>query len=171
MKAKVTDSAVAEYVSRIKAGIPLGTLFPAKMSDCDFTDHQRQLIRAARTARKQALKKTKVPTATLAQPPLKADAPAAAIVAATKPAKPKALTKLRKMLYLQSGRCFFCGQPLPEEDASIEHLNPKSRGGKNTEDNEVVCHASLNETFGALDVKRKFEFVLRSAGAFTCPTK
>ena len=170
MKVSVSDAAVAEYASRIRAGIPLGTLFPAKMSDCDFTDHQRQVIRHARTERKQAQKKTKVP-AVLAKQAEHPVIPAAAIVPATKPSRPKPLSKLRKMLFLQSGRCFFCGEPLWEEDASIEHLNPKSRGGTNTEDNEVVCHASLNETFGALDIKRKFEFVLRSAGAFTCPKK
>ena len=73
------------------------------------------------------------------------------------------------MLYLQSNRCFFCGEPLKEEDASIEHLNPKSRGGTSSEDNEVVCHASLNETFGAMDLKRKFAFVLQSNGSFKCP--
>jgi hypothetical protein len=31
--------------------------------------------------------------------------------------------------YQQSDRCFFCGELLKEEDASIEHLHPKSRGG------------------------------------------
>lgn len=78
-------------------------------------------------------------------------------------------TKLSKMLYLQSGRCFFCGEPLRESDASIEHLNPTSRGGTRTEDNEVVCHASLNATFGSMDLKRKFEFALKAAGKFKCP--
>lgn len=82
----------------------------------------------------------------------------------------KGLSKLRKMLYLQSDRCFFCGEPLQEEDASIEHLNPLSRGGTKTEDNEVVCHKLLNETFGQLDLKSKFAFVLRSNGSFRCPS-
>ncbi len=85
--------------------------------------------------------------------------------------KPKALSKLGKMLYLQSGRCFFCGEPLREEDASIEHLNPTSKGGTRTEDNEVVCHATLNATFGSLDLKRKFEFTLKAAGKFKCPAR
>lgn len=83
--------------------------------------------------------------------------------------KPRPASKLAKMLYLQSGRCFFCGDLLKEEDASIEHLNPRSKGGPSTEDNEVVCHRSLNATFGDLDLKRKFEFVLKSAGKFQCP--
>jgi hypothetical protein len=81
----------------------------------------------------------------------------------------KPLTKLQKMLYLQHGRCFFCGEELRENGASIEHLNPRAKGGKSNEDNEVVCHASLNQTFGSMDLKRKFEFVLKQAGAFRCP--
>ena len=73
------------------------------------------------------------------------------------------------MLYLQGGSCFFCGKPLSEADASVEHLNPKSRGGTNSEDNEVVCHKSLNQVFGSMELKRKFEFVLKTRGAFRCP--
>lgn len=83
--------------------------------------------------------------------------------------KAKALSKLRKMLYLQSGRCFFCGEPLREEEANIEHLNPLSKGGTRTEDNEVACHATLNETFGSMELKRKFEFTLKASGKFKCP--
>ena len=73
------------------------------------------------------------------------------------------------MLYLQGGTCFFCGKPLAEKDASNEHLNPASRGGTNSQDNLVVCHKSLNQAFGDLDLKRKFEFVLKTKGAFRCP--
>ncbi len=81
----------------------------------------------------------------------------------------KPLTKLRKMLYLQSGRCFFCGEELREEQASIEHLVAKKWGGKSEEWNQVVCHASINETFGAMDLKSKFEFVIKSTGRLKCP--
>jgi hypothetical protein len=82
---------------------------------------------------------------------------------------PAALTKMQKMLYLQHGRCFFCGEPLDASEASIEHLNPKARGGTSTEDNEVVCHATLNQTFGDMNLKQKFEFILRSTGPIKCP--
>lgn len=84
--------------------------------------------------------------------------------------KPKTLSKLQKMLYLQHGRCFFCGEVLPESEASIEHLNPKAKGGTSTEDNEVVCHVSLNQAFGSMDLKRKFEFILRQGRVFKCPS-
>lgn len=162
MKTSVTDAAVVEYARLIRAGVPPGKLFPVRMTDCDFTEHQRRVIREARTERKLALKKAK------GVPQNESSGPAKAAETVL-PVAPKAMTKLRKMLYLQSGRCFFCGQPLSEEDASIEHLNPKCRDGKRTEDNEVVCHATLNETFGDMDLKRKFEFVIRAAGKFRCP--
>lgn len=85
--------------------------------------------------------------------------------------KPVVAAKLSRMLFLQHGLCFFCGQPLSEADASIEHLLPLSKGGARTEDNEVVCHTTLNETFGNMDLKRKFEFTLKAAGNFKCPER
>ena len=75
------------------------------------------------------------------------------------------------MFYLQQEKCFFCGEKLALVDANIEHLHPLSKGGKRTEDNEVVCHKSLNDTFGNLPLKQKFEFVLKAAGSFRCPKK
>lgn len=141
------------------------------MSDCDFTEPQRQVIRQARADKKALQKNAIAPpkNASGTQKPVKVSPPAIAV--APKIQKSKSLSKLGKILYLQSGLCFFCGEHLKEEDSSIEHLNPKSRGGSGTEDNLVVCHKSLNETFGAMDVKRKFAFVLKSTGAFKCPEK
>jgi len=81
------------------------------------------------------------------------------------------LRKLEKLLYLQSGRCFFCNEPLSLKDASIEHLQPQSQEGKNSDDNVAACCVALNQIFGNMDLKRKFEFVLKSAGKFKCPRK
>ena len=85
--------------------------------------------------------------------------------------KPESLSKLKKILYLQAGRCFFCGEPLEAEDANVEHLSPRSKGGTNKEDNLVVCHRSLNTIFGDMDLKRKFEFILKADGSFKCPKR
>lgn len=169
MKNKVTDTSVAEYAARLRSGGPLGKVFPAPMSDCDFTESQRQTIREARAYRKAASRNGKGvgPSANELNKPIKVPPPANSIPAADP--KPKALSKLGKMLYLQSGCCFFCGKPLTENEASIEHLNPKSHGGTSSADNEVVCHRSLNETFGSMDLKSKFAFVLKAAGSFKCP--
>jgi 5-methylcytosine-specific restriction endonuclease McrA len=80
-------------------------------------------------------------------------------------------TKLSRLLYLQHGKCFFCDQLLKDDEASIEHLVAKSRGGLSDETNEVVCCSNLNSMFGDMTIKEKFEFVLKSAGTFSCPRK
>ena len=165
MKHLVSDADVEEYAKRLRNGGPLGKLFPAKLSICEFTDSQREIIRQARADKRAMLKASK---------PKAAPQPAGHVtnqpgVTEVKAPKPKPLTKLRKLLYLQSNRCFFCNEVMSEEDANIEHLNPISRGGLRSEDNEVVCHSSLNETFGPMELKRKFEFVLKAAGKFSCP--
>ena len=88
---------------------------------------------------------------------------------AVKKTATKGLTKLEKYIYLQHGKCFFCGEKITLGNATIEHLFPVSKGGKRTEDNEVACCATVNHTFGDMDLKRKFEFVLKSSATFKCP--
>lgn len=180
MKKPVNDALVAEYTKRLRSGGPLGEVFPWPISECDFTEVQKLLIKEARIIREKLLKKSKPQSVTPAkpapkhtalkpvappQPPTKTVAPKAA----TPAPKPQSLNKLEKMHFLQQGKCFFCGEKLALEDANIEHLHPLSKGGTRTEDNEVVCHKSLNETFGNLPLKQKFEFVLKAAGSLRCP--
>lgn len=171
MKTPVTDDAVAEYADRLRKHIPLGQVFPTRMSDCEFTPSQRETIRQARNERKAAQKNGKAQAAApvAIKPPVKI--PVAPTSPAPKPQPSKSLSKLGRLLYLQSSRCFFCGELLSEADASIEHLHPKSRGGTSTEDNEVVCHKTLNHVFGSMGLKDKFAFVLKSAGSIKCPKK
>lgn len=155
MKYPISDQLVAQYASKVRRGEPTNDLFPARMSDCEFSPTQREIIRKARADRKAAQNNGKLQTVTSATP--------------LKPTPSKSLSKLGRLLYLQSGRCFFCGEPLRNEDASIEHLTPKSRGGTNTDGNLVACHKSLNQVFGDMDLKGKFEFVINAAGKFKCP--
>jgi 5-methylcytosine-specific restriction endonuclease McrA len=171
MKKPVNDALVAEYAKRLRAGGPLGQVFPWPISECEFTEAQKWAIKEARKVREKLLKKSKPQPTTPPQPQPKPIAPKPPAPAVKPAPKPQSLTKLEKMLYLQQGKCFFCGETLALADANIEHLHPISLGGTRTEDNEVVCHKSLNETFGNLTLKRKFEFVLKSAGAFQCPKK
>jgi len=184
MKHQVNDALVAEFAKRLRSGGPLGEVFPYPPSECDFTETQKQLIKEAKEAqkaRKKLFKKTKAaepqpaPKAVAPKspvpPPPKAFAPKPSTPVQTAAAKQQSLTKLEKMFYLQQERCFFCGEKMTLAEANIEHLLPLSKDGKRTEDNEVVCHKSLNETFGDLPLKQKFEFVLKAAGSFRCPKK
>lgn len=164
MKHTVTDADVNRWADLIRAGLPTNEVFPSKMSDCAFTDAQKEVIRKVRVKRKARIKALKLANGT---PKKEVSSPMPAALPAE--VKVRASNKLQKMLYMQHGKCFFCGEASAESDASIEHLQPLSRGGTRTEDNEVVCLRSLNATFGHLDLKRKTEFILRSAGQFRCP--
>lgn len=171
MKKTVNDALVAEHAKRLRAGGPLGEVFPWPISECEFTEAQKLVIKEARKVRAKLQKKSK-PQPTAPPQPSKPIAVARPAAPVPPPAyKPQTLSKQEKMLYLQQGKCFFCGEQLALVDANIEHLHPLSLGGTRTEDNEVVCHKSLNETFGSLPLKRKFEFVLKAAGSFQCPKK
>lgn len=181
MKKPVNDALVAEYAKRLRSGGPLGEVFPWPTSECDFTEVQKLLIKEARKVREKLLKKSKPQPATPPQTKTVASKPAAtpAKAVASRPAasvpapppKSQSLSKLEKMHFLQQGKCFFCGETVALAEANIEHLHPLSKGGTRSEDNEVVCHKSLNETFGNLPLKQKFEFVLKAAGSFCCPKK
>jgi hypothetical protein len=161
------------------------------MSECVFTPEQREIIRAARREKEAWVKSLKkaakspggnapateplhpdrpknAPAKQPLQPAVPKNAPAKQ-PRQPNPPKISGLNKLEKMLYLQQGKCFFCGEPLKASEASIEHLQPISQGGQRVESNEVVCHRSVNEAFGPMDLKRKIEFILRSSGIFRCP--
>lgn len=107
---------------------------------------------------------------------IKADKPSPPPAKPAKPQAPKqqvprakSMSKLERMLYLQSGKCFFCREQLAAAEASIEHLYPRSKGGTSVEGNEVVCCAALNQVFGNMDLRAKFEFVIASGGSIKCP--
>lgn len=51
--------------------------------------------------------------------------------------------------------CFFCGTLMTEEEATIEHLIPLSRGGSNLDDNLALAHQSCNLAAGAAPLMEK----------------
>ena len=76
---------------------------------------------------------------------------------------------LDALLFQQGGRCFYCGQPLPREDASVDHVIPSSMGGTRTLDNTVVCCKTINAYFGSLSPKQKLAVILAWGGQLQCP--
>lgn len=76
---------------------------------------------------------------------------------------------LDRLMFIQGGLCFFCRQPLPRDEASIEHLHGVANGGGNNEDNCVACCKSVNSLLGSMSVKEKFQVVLNQKGQFRCP--
>jgi hypothetical protein len=79
------------------------------------------------------------------------------------------MKQLERLLFLQGHRCFFCGQAIPDGEASIEHLVASANGGTKDDDNCVVCCKSVNMALGHLSVKAKLQAVLNHRGRFACP--
>lgn len=51
--------------------------------------------------------------------------------------------------------CFYCGQELTFEQATVEHLIPLSNGGNNTDANLVLAHKECNMEAGSLPIIEK----------------
>ena len=78
---------------------------------------------------------------------------------------------LDRLLFTQGGECFFCHQPLPREEASIEHLVAVTHGGKDNDENIVACCQALNTLFGRMSLKEKLTVILKQQGLFHCPAR
>lgn len=76
---------------------------------------------------------------------------------------------LDRLLFAQGGTCFFCHNPLPKAEASVEHLVASANGGANADDNCVACCKALNQLLGAKSIKEKLQIVLNQRGNFKCP--
>lgn len=79
------------------------------------------------------------------------------------------MKQLERLLFLQGNRCFFCGETIPEGEASVEHLVASSNGGAKDDENCVVCCKAVNAALGSLSIKAKLQAVLNQRGQFTCP--
>lgn len=81
------------------------------------------------------------------------------------------MKQLDRLLLFQGNRCFFCEQPIPEGEASVEHLVASSNGGSNDDENCVACCKSLNAAFGNRPYKEKLRAVVSHRGKFICPAQ
>jgi HNH endonuclease len=76
---------------------------------------------------------------------------------------------LDRLMFAQGGLCFFCKNPLKKADASVEHLVASANGGRNDDDNCVVCCKTVNALLGSMSLKEKIQVVLNQKGHFKCP--
>lgn len=56
----------------------------------------------------------------------------------------------QKILARDGNLCFYCGVEMPNDDITLEHLIPRSMGGKTTPENIVLAHAYCNNRAGIL---------------------
>jgi len=76
---------------------------------------------------------------------------------------------LDRLMFAQGGLCFFCKQPLPKSEASVEHLVASANGGTNNDENCVACCKAVNALLGSMSLKEKIQVVLNQKGQFKCP--
>jgi HNH endonuclease len=76
---------------------------------------------------------------------------------------------LDRLMFAQGDLCFFCKQPIPKSEASVEHLLASANGGSNSDENCVACCKSVNALLGSMSLKEKFQVVLNQKGLFKCP--
>jgi hypothetical protein len=77
--------------------------------------------------------------------------------------------QIDRLTFAQGGLCFFCKQPLPKAEASVEHLVASSNGGSSNDENCVVCCKAVNALLGSMSLKEKIQVVLNQNGQFKCP--
>jgi len=53
-------------------------------------------------------------------------------------------TKVAKIKARDGNECYLCNMPLTEEDMTMEHLIPKSKGGSSRIDNLKLAHGRCN---------------------------
>ena len=61
--------------------------------------------------------------------------------------------KHRRLLAETGGCCIYCGRPISEYNATLDHIIPMSRGGYSEDENLVVCCKECNY--------RKYTFYVR----------
>ena len=81
------------------------------------------------------------------------------------------MANVAKLLMIQGGKCFYCGNKLSLEEATVDHVIPKALGGDNSEANTVACCHSINQAFGNATPKEKLTAIINAGGRIECPPK
>ena len=63
----------------------------------------------------------------------------------------------REILIRDGDRCFYCGQPMPDDDQTLEHLISLLVGGQHRIENCVLAHKKCNNDAGCLPLAEKIK--------------
>jgi len=69
-------------------------------------------------------------------------------------------TKYRKLFDAQEGMCYLCNEPLSIFDCTVDHVVPKSRGGKDSIRNLLLAHSMCNtEKANRVPTKQELKYL------------
>jgi predicted Fe-S protein YdhL (DUF1289 family) len=60
----------------------------------------------------------------------------------------RAARRREKILHRDRFCCVYCGNPFPAEDLTLDHVEPRMRGGDDSEGNLVACCRGCNRLKG-----------------------
>ena len=86
------------------------------------------------------------------------------------PESPRRLRIFRRDAF----RCVYCGNPFPERELTLDHVQPRVKGGDHSDGNLVTCCKSCNElkageaawSFLAKDPERRENFLKLATGVW-----
>lgn len=61
------------------------------------------------------------------------------------------------------GICPYCKMPVKRDEATLEHVKPRCKGGSNDDENLLAVHWSCNATKGGMN-KRQFQALVNGQG-------
>ena len=82
--------------------------------------------------------------------------------------------RMMEKIKAQGYRCFFSGETVNRQDASIDHVVPLSKGGKHEVDNLELVHAAVNRMKGTLTAEEFVAWCVKVAvhsGGCTLPQR
>ena len=69
----------------------------------------------------------------------------------------------RALIIKRDGKaCFYCGEVIPNEDITLEHLIARSRGGRDILENFVIAHSKCNNEMGVLPLNMKVDKAIKN---------
>lgn len=82
--------------------------------------------------------------------------------------------RLMQKFKTQEFRCFFSGQVLEREEASLDHVVPIVKGGRHEESNIELVHATINRMKGSMMAEEFVQWCVKVAvhsGGCTLPKR
>jgi hypothetical protein len=64
---------------------------------------------------------------------------------------------------MQGFRCYFTGETLDRENATLDHLRPISKGGGHTNENIELTHAAINRMKGRMTAEEFIDWCVKVA--------
>lgn len=61
--------------------------------------------------------------------------------------------RIERLRMATDGRCWYCARPLTRDETTVDHVIPKSKGGKTQDGNLVCCCYACNQRKASLTLE------------------